>query len=704
MKTEDIMDVVKDEYIIEAENYSFKKTDNVKSSLLKWSLAAAAVVMLCTALVILLSVPAKDTAVTDDAASGDASVETSRPASGDSSGSQSEDEPISSDVTPETFNYIEGTVYLAGPEQPIPLAVNKAVTIRNVYTPEKEGYNGGIHFQVSLEGYRIDAMTDHGSLTADNGVDNANYYSGNQDTAMYFFGRDQLKGVWHPTMQEDYWDQEAVIRLYAVKDNAIYMYAVINIKPENNTDFVAELSENESYVDIGGVVITDENRDKFYPEGKTEYKTCDINDVLAGKKPTYISLNAQQPITMKINPLNTGDEYVHKYVRDTLPFSVPLLADKPEGKYKYVGGGNGLNYDPELCLVGPEIYYYLAENNAVMSKNLQKVYKKGIDSKDELKFLVMPDGFEYKIENPSQIAEKELSFTVKVTTGLFVKSLATFGVYTYPIDDHHSETIFIIEKYEEYEHDDHKLHGKPDDNDTLTDFNKGSAEKRAEEIWSSLPELTDELIEYVTKMCEAAGYSDNSLEWITNWASELKKPYPASLVKYYIIDQMKSVITENPQLDNESIAEYGMLRSFSFYGRNGGGEQAKLDLRLAQALGKISRTQPPITLLEAEECIEEFKKIYAVDDSDDTEWFFSRKDADRLVEMFNEYAGAPDMTVRWEASGTYSQSLQSVYQLADGSHMVVNYRNFETVGSSNVTVEHIANDNSRKWLFNTENQ
>ena len=83
---------------------------------------------------------------------------------------------------------------------------------------------------------------------------------------------------------------------------------------------------------------------------------------------------------------------------------------------------------------------------------------------------------------------------------------------------------------------------------------------------------------------------------------------------------------------------------------------------------------------------------------------FSKKDAERLIEMFNEYAGAPDMTIRWDASGTYAYTFKNVYQLADGSLMVLYYRNYDSEDSDNLTVEHIANDNTRKWLFDTSGQ
>ncbi len=671
MKADKLIDAIKDEYIAEAENYSFQR--NRRISLIRWSAAAAAVIALCAVLMILMPMRGKESAELQSGVS-----ETSSAASAADGSEEYSDDPQTGKNTYDDFKFVQGNIYLSENEYPdlIQMTVNKTVTIKNLYNPERDGMNDGIHFHVAMDGCRIDAMTDVGELTAVYSDRNLGFQKKDNRHFLYIFGLDKLSAVWHPSKQEGYWDQQASIRLYAVKDNTIFMYALIRVSSDNSVDFTAELVEYENYAETGGIVITDDNRDRYYPQGGTVYKTCDINTLIAGEAPGYILLNVQQPISMRVTPIDTEKGQAGTVSFNTLPFSIPLVSERMDGMIFFSEQNKeiGFEYDPETCCSGADIYKYISRDKERVYPNSDLVKSMPIQCADEMKFLILGTGSDVFARDPEKYectdyVNEGCYFTVGITDGEYIVSMASFTSYWTRVGDH-LETIFIIDKYESYPEKSKPL-GDLNDPADIAGFRISGIEKRMENIFGMLDCPDEDTVRYIKRLLRGAGEKEARIKGLVSTLLSVKDLDPYSIMYRNVRNEIKDVIDKHPGLANEEIAKIGALRSLRWYGDK---YRRYTFTRLEEEIcGGIAKDAPRISMVRADQFIEEFREKYGAEDSIETGISLTDDDLALFLNQFDELAGAPDLTIDQHKEGTYAHVHMRLYKLDDDSVLHIEY-------------------------------
>lgn len=642
MKQQEWLDLIDDQYLEEAMDYTPPQTAVGKRHWLRWSAIAAAVLVLLVSTTLIIVMAQRR------------SPSQGGNISGNSAGMMQET-PVS--------------IYWSGGGQQghyVSMNTNEAVTIDNTYIPEGSTRWEGIGFQVSMKNCRIDATTDNG------------YFLGNNDQSndCYTFGYNSLSLTWRPFGTGNFWGQEANIRLYAMKENVLYMYAVVHIAAPNQHCFAAEIIQYEDFTDKGGCAITEENRNIYYPSGTTIAKTCDISEVRSGQTPHYLPLNILQPIAMKITPYDKEQSMYYWNTSDFrrfLPFAVPFVAESP-GHDIALRNSQAILYSPDAERTEEEMpqylidqgLYYLLDGKPVASPigEIDTTLRSFSDSTGTAYGLLVPSITDISDEGRSHHSDMRLEIAGYSEAGEYcVYALAI--VSTYCVRQEMDESIIVIQRYEDYT----DIGGISMDSSIYKNFGQAPIQDRIQNILDITPQ-----------------YSDNELETLLRWKPTpimslethdryFNPPTIESMRAYYSRTPTKQVVVSlldlYPYASDETLAKLAGYRI-----ANGTEQDYDPCPRLtAQILGTMPENAPRMSLEQALAIIENIRQ--EINDCNgemdaDTHYNFQRD----MKEIFNEAAGAPDKVYRQDPSinRDYGDRSAITYLLSDGTLFHVGFR------------------------------
>ncbi len=599
-----------------------------KGRCVKRTLFTAAAALFCIALIAILTqhiLPADVNNMIDDSVNRESSA----------TGGQS---------TAPTENVIETPikVSLSTGEQSasyVNMNVNCAVNVKNVYAPQTADRYDGLKFQVDYEGCRIDVMTEKGKLTPDN-PDTSHIYDGVNEASnnlLYCFDYNSISVSWRPYGVDNFWEQENTVRVYAVRNNTIFMYAVLHISSEDKENFVAEITYYEDFSESGGVKVTEDNRGEFYPLAETPFQTCDMNQVLNGQKPDYYTLNEMQPVSMDI--YEWPQDIVYDDIRNRMPYGIPLKAEI-SGMSFWGPNSDFIKYDLDLALKTDDLYHHLVDTKCEYYGPIEDTAING--------FLVPSKGKRYPQMSHTGNGQDFNVAVINPTDGR-IYGLVNIVVYRY-ISDDICESIILATKYEDYT----SCGGKVYTNDMVEQFphqDKADAENRAERIVDMLEQADRETIQRL-------GFDESALEGFrTNWSENTLKETINFNIELY------------PFADDMTIARLVSAESMGIPGYF----EVTYPRYKAEILGELTEDSPHITPDQASDILTKYVRYFRNGEfiNGDTyprEGHFILFD-DIIVAELDEISPPDFHTSDGMMRNSIGPPPKSIYELSDGSRL-----------------------------------
>lgn len=637
MKHEEWLDLIEEQYLEEAMSY---EKGQRKKHFLRPALTAAAILVLLVGAVLVMI-------MTQQRSSSDNNMVT-----------------LQETETPVSVYYIGGN-YQEG--HYVTMNTNQAVTVDSTYIPQGSDRWEGIGFQLSLEGYRLDAATDNGCFLTDrNDEVGSRFFMTPYEGAdsCYVLGYDRLSFIWRPYGTANFWGQEANIRLYAMKENVLYMYAVVHIAAPDQHCFTAEIIHYEDYTDKGGCAITEENRDTYYPNGATPVKTCDISEVRGGQTPHYLPLNILQPIAMKIQPYEQEKSLYYWNTHDFrsfLPFGIPFVAEAPERNI-LLRNSRAILYAPDAECTEEEMaqylidkgYYYLLDGVPVASPI------RDIDMTNTAYGLLIPPMTDIS-DILGEFYKSHTAMTLEIggyneAHQYCIYALATVSIYC--IREDINESIIVIERYEDYT----DIGGISTDSYTYKNFGQAPIADRVQNILSITPQYTDHELETLLRWKPIPILRQDEYERYFNSATI------ESIREYYSRKPTGTVINclldRYPYAGDETIAK---LAGYWIVYRTGQ-DYDPCPRLTAQILGTMTENTPRMSLEQALAIVENVRQ--KVSDSGGKMDIHAYSDLyTEMMDSFDNAAGAADSEYIEDPSINSDMGDRSsvTYLLSDGT-------------------------------------